>query len=370
MSIILSNYWKTLQGSLFSGLSETFPEALTEKHKQLAAILEICRVEDHVPVNPSRSRLGRPRHELHCMARAFIAKSVYNMPATNVLIDSLRTDSNLRLLCGWSRRKDIPSATTFSRAFSIFEKINLGDKIHEAQVNAHVSDYIVMHVSLDSTEVAAREKAAKKEKPSKEKKKRGRPRKGEKRPAPEEKRLDVQLRQSPEEALNDLPKNCDWGAKLDTGGHMHNWKGYKAHIVWGDGMIPLNVVTTSASVHDSQLAIPLMRSTAQRVISCYDLMDGAYDAPQIRQVSQELGHVPLIDPNPRRYGVPEEKMFDPAMKRRYNERTNAERGNGRLKDEFGFRFVRVRGNGKVHLHLMFGIIALFADQLIKPFVGA
>ncbi len=34
-------------------------------------------------------------------------------------------------------------------------------------------------------------------------------------------------------------------------------------------------------------------------------------------------------------------------------------------DEFGGRCVQVRGADKLMLHLMFGIIALFADQLLK-----
>ena len=41
-----------------------------------------------------------------------------------------------------------------------------------------------------------------------------------------------------------------------------------------------------------------------------------------------------------------------------------ERVNGRLKDEFGGRMVRVRGHAKVMCHLMFGILALTADQLL------
>jgi hypothetical protein len=50
---------------------------------------------------------------------------------------------------------------------------------------------------------------------------------------------------------------------------------------------------------------------------------------------------------------------------RYRERSVAERFNGRLKEEFGGGNVIVRGAQKVGLHLMFGIIALFADQLLK-----
>jgi hypothetical protein len=45
----------------------------------------------------------------------------------------------------------------------------------------------------------------------------------------------------------------------------------------------------------------------------------------------------------------------------------AERVNARLKDEFGGRFGRVRGAVKVKCLLMFGILALTADQLIRLF---
>ncbi len=50
---------------------------------------------------------------------------------------------------------------------------------------------------------------------------------------------------------------------------------------------------------------------------------------------------------------------------RYRERTTVERVNARLKDEFGGRSVRVRGNAKVMCHLMFGILALAADQILR-----
>ena len=42
-----------------------------------------------------------------------------------------------------------------------------------------------------------------------------------------------------------------------------------------------------------------------------------------------------------------------------------ERVYSRLKDEFGGRTVRVRGASKVMAHLMFGVLALTVDQLLK-----
>jgi len=383
MAHTLAQIWLSLQSSLFPALGECLPEPVTQKQKQLVTILEIVRIEEHVE-SPFRQGMGRPECDRRSLARAFVVKAVYNLPQTDLLIEMLKLQPNLRQLCGWERFSQVPSASTFSRSFAEFAADGLGDRVHAALVKQHVGDLPVMHISRDSTEVIAREKATKKDKsavdksavdksaveaqePAKEPKKRGRPKKGEVRPPPEPKRLDTQLEQSAEEALAQLPKTCDWGTKMDTGGHKHTWKGWKAHIDWADGSLPISVVTTSASVHDSQVAIPLARMTAERVTSLYELMDSAYDAPQIRQVSQELEHVALIDPNPRRGGVPEEKQFDPAMKRRYRERSTAERGNSRLKDSFGLRHLRVRGHNKAHLHIMFGILCVFADQLMKPF---
>jgi hypothetical protein len=42
-----------------------------------------------------------------------------------------------------------------------------------------------------------------------------------------------------------------------------------------------------------------------------------------------------------------------------------ERVNARIKDEFGGRNIRVRGHAKVMTHLMFGILALTVDQLLR-----
>ena len=60
-----------------------------------------------------------------------------------------------------------------------------------------------------------------------------------------------------------------------------------------------------------------------------------------------------------------ELEMDPAKKERYKVRTTSERANSRLKDSFGGRFVRVRGPQKVMTHLMFGILVLAADQLLR-----
>ncbi|MBF0527582.1 MAG: transposase, partial [Deltaproteobacteria bacterium] len=159
-------------------------------------------------------------------------------------------------------------------------------------------------------------------------------------------------------------------------GYKETWTGYKLHIDAADGQIPVSCVLSSASVHDSQVALPLAEITARRVTNLYDLMDSGYDALTIKEHSSSLGHVPIIDINPRRDATLKDELemenkrlkiihFNMPEDIRYRERTTVERVNGRVKDEFGGRSVRVRGHAKVMTHLMFGILALAADQLIR-----
>ena len=178
-----------------------------------------------------------------------------------------------------------------------------------------------------------------------------------------------------EEMIKDLPARCDIGTKKNSKGHCEHWIGYKLHLDSADGGIPISAILTSASVHDSQVAIPLATTTARRVTNLYDLMDAAYDVPGILQHSKSLGHVPLVDKNPRADKALATELEAEARRQklihmespetiRYKERTTAERVNSRFKDDFGGRKVRVRGAVKVLCHLMFGILALTADQLM------
>ena len=162
--------------------------------------------------------------------------------------------------------------------------------------------------------------------------------------------------------IKELPQACDRGSKCNAQGYKNSWNGYKLHIDTADCGIPVSALLSSASMHDSLAAMPLSLTTAERVTNCYDLMDAAYCSSVLREHSRSLGHVPLIDHNPRKG---EKIEFTSSEAQRYKERTQAERTNGRLKDDFGGRHIRVRGHAKVMSHLMFGILALTADQLLR-----
>jgi transposase len=334
----------------------------------------------------ARGWRGRPAQNRQALASAFLAKSVYGLETTRQLLQRLRTDRQLRCLCGWMSARQIPHASTFSRAFQEFAQTELAQRLHEVLILHTQQDRLVGHIARDSTAIEARERFDTLPKHHAiAKHKRGRPRKAER--ALSGRRLPRQRRQTLSEMLSELPRHCSLGVKKSGSGHQQYWRGYKLHLDVADGQIPISGLLSAASLHDSQTAIPLATMTAQRVTSLYHLMDCAYDANEIHAHSESLGHVPLIAPHGsvppvpkrvqeslRRYDkrrkVPKpydrkRLPFTPAEEQRFEVRTMVERVYSRLKDEFGARSIRVRGASKIMAHLMFGVLALTVDQLLK-----
>jgi hypothetical protein len=372
--------------ALFPAVSEQVGP-LTPQLEHLVSILALIPLGKFV--ESSRGRVGHPPCERQNLASAFIAKAVLNLPTTRDLLDRLQSDAALRRICGWHYGSDIPHESTFSRAFAAFAHSELAQKLHQSVVAATQKDRLVGHISRDSTAIPARERVDDKPKhQTLPRRKRGRPKKGS-RPLPG-RRLSRQRRQSLPEMLAELPCHCSVGAKTASDGNQLFWRGYKLHLDVADGQIPISCLLTAASLHDSQAAIPLAAMTATRVTSLYDLMDSAYDAREIREHSRGLGHVPIIAWTDRTIPISKKRAMTlsrgdrrrlPAMEKlrlprktpplspaeavRLRERSMSERVNGRLKDEFGARHIRVRGAKKVMAHLMFGVLALTVDQLLK-----
>lgn len=406
----LSQFLTTVQRELLPIVEADVGEALTAPLQRLIRIWEMIEIERFVP--SSRGALGRPPREREAVARAFVAKAVFNLPTTVALVERLQVDRVLRRLCGFDMRRKLPGEHLFSRAFAEFSEQGLASQAHAHLIKGKLGDQILGHVAQDSTAIVGREKPAKKikdavnqalasppptieqtwtsgwkgwqgpqallfplqvrhpqpagEEPTAARapRKRGRPRKGEERPPPPPTRIERQAAgMSLEAMLAELPTACDVGCKKNSQGFKETWVGYNLHLDVADGQIPISAVVTSASVHDSQVSIPLTKMTAERVTSLYEVKDSAYCSPIMRRFSRDLGHVPLIDHNPRRAG--EKIEFAPHEAERYKTRTQVERANARLKDEFGATYVRVRGHLKVTAHLMFGVLVLAADQLLR-----
>jgi hypothetical protein len=276
----------------------------------------------------------------------------------------------MRQICGWESKYDIPSESTFSRSFAEFAKTSLSTRAHESFIRTHHTESRFHNVLRDSTPIEAREKSIKKpEKVKKvDQKKRGRPKKDtivhiDKKKKEEQTRLELQVTMELDEMMTDLPKECDVGCKKNSKGFIASWKGYKLHIDTADGDLPISAILTSASVHDSQVALPLSKTTEQRISHCYDLMDAAYDSQIIRDYSVSKGRVALIDFNHR--SPKDTRSFEKHEAERYKARSGAERVNSQLKDNFGGSLIRVKGHAKIMCHLMFGLLALTIDQSLR-----
>ena len=440
----ISHWWTTVQLRLFANMSDLFPDdPVTERLKLLLLILEVIPIEHFMTQWTFSAAVGAKPHERRRFIRAYIAKIVLQIETNVSLIDRLNVDGALRRICGWSARQktptarvvtyqvragersnslkrtqkganakdSVPSDSTFSRAFAEIAESNLLSLVLEALVKQTLSETITEHVSYDSTAIAARESVKGPKKPaasvspppllpldassreatdavqtpadaSPPKRKRGRPKHGEEAPPKEPTVLERQRAESElTKILELLPTGCDFGTKTDTNGHKMTWKGYKANLAVTDDGFPIAVIVTSASPHDSQMAIPLLRITAFRIRSCYDLLDAAYDAEQIYAESTQLNHVPIIDKNCRSKTVKEEterlakldrsriqldqQLVEVDRARRYNARSGIERFNGFFKDSCGGRRIWVRGHAKILATVLLGVLVAFARNWIN-----
>ncbi|MDX2149141.1 MAG: transposase [Bryobacteraceae bacterium] len=376
----LLQFGHVLQQELFPRLEEALSAPLEGRLALLVAVLSLVPVARMLQLPKGRGRRARDRAAL---ATAFIAKAVLNLETTRDLIRRLAVDSALRRLCGW-HKKGLPHESKFSRAFSEFARTELPQRLHQAVIETTQKGRLIGHIARDATAIAARERF-----PESPQQMRERPRKEAKKPKPKKghhprkkasergTRIQRQRRQEDVTAmLAELTRECGLGVKTSSQGHRQYWRGYKLHLDVADGQIPITAILTGASVHDSQVAVPLMRLTSQRVTYCYDLMDAAYDADELLAESRSLNHVPIVGRNARRgsrgttecpkaFPAKAAPALDWAQQERYKLRTMSERVNARLKDEFGAGQIRVRGHAKVMAHLMFGVLALTVDQWLR-----
>jgi len=379
---MVTQFAHLLQQSLFPVL-ESVVGPLSTQLELLTAVMSMTPLERFLSAR--RASTGRPAKDRAALATAFMAKAILNLPTTRDLISRLRVDEALRQFCGWSSVLKLPHESKFSRAFAEFAVTQLPQQLHQAVIAATQAKRLIGHIARDSTAIPARETLAPSTKAAAAKKKaakKSRIGKSPKRPTKRRKladhgtRIQRQRKQKLERMLKDLPELCDYGVKQGSQGTEFIWRGYKLHLDVADGQLPISAVLTSASVHDSQVAIPLMTMTGQRVTHLYELMDSAYDAKEILDHSRQLNHVPIVAIHPRRGTKKSSQLqqifpdkptpqLGPAQQERYKIRTMVERVNARLKDEFGASQIRVRGASKVMAHLMFGVLVLTVDQWLR-----
>ncbi len=335
-------------------------------HLELLTVLEILKVDLVVPA-PATGRVGNQPRDRRPIFRAFVAKAMWNIPTTKQLVERLKLDEGFQVFCGF---REVPSESSFSRAFAEFASLGFAERLHEALISRFRGTGLTIQISRDSTAIEAREPAA--PKPPKLKgpdmcKRTGQPKKkpGRKKgdPPAEPSRLRKQVTQSWQDAEDELPKVCDVGVKHNSKGRTQYWTGYKFHVDVGEDGMPFSATTTSASLHDTQVAIPLAKKSAERCQAFYTLMDKAYWSKDIAEFHRSIGIEPIVPDKTTRSkkAIP----LDFHRQDRFKGRTVVERFFSRLKDNLGASHLRVRGHAKVHTHLMFGLLACAALVVLE-----
>lgn len=327
-------YPLSIQPLLFTSedLSPCFFFQPTEEELSFLEIWEnlVSAMPAPVRCDGGRSRTGRPGYTLLSVLAIHAVKIFFRLKTLTAARERLLSSSNLRTITGTGR---VPSLAVISKKTDELIRIVDFGAIIASICSSFYDGRLVCHLSIDSTIVESREKPVKAEKPGK--RKRGRKRKGSDEPtiAEEKEQLhDLMENGGVDEFLSTLEHRCSVTGKKNSKGNMEWFIGYKVHLAVDDNGIIVAHHVTGACVHDSQVAIPLMRMADRRCDYLYALMDGGYTSQRIEAFASSIGKVPIIDRHADRNG--NKKEMEPCKAERYKARTTVERTNSELKECF------------------------------------
>ena len=138
------------QSNLFPHIKEELG-ILTRFQQKFIEALEISQLDSFIPYIGKRK--CRPTKSRMALARAFLAKAIYNMTTTEALIERLGSDLSLRRLCGYENLNQLPSQSTFSRAFCEFAEMGLAEKVHEYIIKGVLERKISKKQKSDGMEI-------------------------------------------------------------------------------------------------------------------------------------------------------------------------------------------------------------------------
>jgi transposase len=101
---------------------------------------------------------GKKPYPYHPFLRSAWAKSFFKIDTNTELIRRLKTDSILRVLCGFEQ---VPGKSTFSRNFKELSETAIMSETLDTLVKEAHEGKVVYHESRDSTAIEAREKERK-----------------------------------------------------------------------------------------------------------------------------------------------------------------------------------------------------------------
>ena len=286
--------------------------------------------------------VGRIGYDLLSIFGILMLKLHYHMRTMKETLLLLQENMNLRDILDISQ---VPSEASMSRLSRNVENIVSINSMHERLIGVYTQEMerIIGHLSIDSTTIEAREKPFRKkkhaQKEQKPPKKRGRKAKGSqeeqeylKRIAQEEEARLQYLAESPDKSISELEMRCSITAKQNSKGNKQWFIGYKAHIATDDFGVPICFVVTGACVHDSKVAVPLLKIANQETEFFYILLDKGYISPAVNNYADMIGRKVIIDR--KGYKGVSPIPLEPAYAERYKARTTVERTNSELKDGF------------------------------------
>jgi len=219
-----------------------------------------------------------PKHLIYSL----IAMQVEKIETIKDLSTKLKENPVLRYCCGFKVLGSTPSESTFSRFLKkLTDSVELEQLFHDLVIKAKELDIIDgNHVSIDSTKLDSYEAA------------------------------------KPKKDIIDDGMSPNWGMKKDTNGNNIRWFGWKLHILCDSkSELPLDILITPASAHDSIVAIPLIEQFQENYDNIfkplYYVLDSAYDTDYIyKEIIEKHQGIPIIAYNPRGSFAPPEGLDD------------------------------------------------------------
>ena len=95
------SHYISIEPDFFQGLEGEFGVKITEKLANFLRTVELVRPNRFMTSEMKWCGIGRKKLDREKFFRAFLLKAEFNLPTTKVLIESLKTNTSWRLLCGW-----------------------------------------------------------------------------------------------------------------------------------------------------------------------------------------------------------------------------------------------------------------------------
>lgn len=337
----------SLQSLLFShqDISTCFSRKPTERELAFQSVFKsvqsLLASEESIQLSRFHSK-GRTGYDLMAILGIMLLKLFYRQPTMKETLLLLQENGNLKDILGIC---SVPSPSSVSRLSRRVEKIVKPSELHERVIDLYSQEVkrVIGHLSIDSTTIEAREKPYRNKDRAPEEhaepRKRGRKRKGSQeeqeyreKQAKEAAAKRAYLAEPAEKSISELEIRCSLTAKQNSKGKKQWFIGYKAHLAVDDFGVPISYAVTGACVHDSKVAVPLLKIAHERSDFFYILLDKGYISQTINAYAESIERVVIVD---KRSSKGEKASpLEPATALRYQARTTVERTNSELKDGF------------------------------------